>query len=470
MCIISFGQDNQYEYLKLGSRNTILANAGLSRFEDQSAVIINPATLSFATGSSFAFNTTAIGTSSIKFENGLGKGYDIRYGNLNILPNTASGVLKPKKNDRDWVLGYGVYHRLNDKLRFTDRTETSLDVLNNMESPGDEIYIAQFNLGHEVSEVTAIIGVGWNLSKSVAIGFSQAFTYRGEEYSESNSASVIPQNGQGATIDLVAAKSDFYTRYYKIFTQTKMGFAANFSKWDIGLVIGLPSLGLFGQGEVMSEATLTNIRLSADPNSPRKSYFANGRQDELKATYKYGSYVGLGISRPVHSVRLYGGVNYYAAVKNFTILDPGQAEFIQPSTDSNVLYSDRFLRVYAQSKSVLNGSIGADWTYKENKHFLFSFHTDKHFAELNSDVPGRQLSVKRWDNYHISLGTQQSFLSSDWMVGIRYSFAREENALQPFSFEDPTEENFLSGQRGRGTLKAKSFQLMLSYSFRFGQK
>jgi hypothetical protein len=37
-------RNNHYEYMKMGSRNSIFANAGLARFEDQSAVIFNPAT------------------------------------------------------------------------------------------------------------------------------------------------------------------------------------------------------------------------------------------------------------------------------------------------------------------------------------------------------------------------------------------------------------------------------------------
>jgi hypothetical protein len=461
------GQDNHYEYLKLGSRNSILANAGISRFEDQSAVIVNPATLSYATGSSFSFNTTAVGISNITFENGLGQGFDIKYGNLNILPNMAAGVLKPKKNEKDFVLGYGIYHRLSDKLRFTDRQQATIDVLDNSISPGLETYIAQYNLGHEVDEVSGIFGIGWNLTKRISIGLSQTFTYHSEEYSESFSASAVPAKGQGATIDVVAGSSDFYAQYFKIITQTKVGLAAMLGRWDVGLTVGLPSLGIMGQGEVMSEATLTNIQL---PGKPRGSYYANGRAEKIKSKYKYAMSAGLGISRPINNVRIYFGANWYGGLDPYTVIDPGNVGFIQPVTDSNVLYTDKFMRVYAQSKSVFNGSVGADWTYNENKHLLVSFHSDGHFALNNENEPGRQLSVKIWDNYHIAVGTQQSFKSSDWMIGVRYSFAKLENALQPFSFDNPTEDNYLQGERTTGTLKATSFQFMLSYSFRFGQK
>ena len=467
---IAGAQDNHYEYYSAGARNSLIPNAGLARFEDQAAVIFNPATLSYAQGSSFTFNTTAVGLSNINFKNGLGQGFDIQYGNLTLLPTVAAGVLKPKKNEKDWVLGYGIYHRVQEKLRFIDRNETNLDVINETESPGSEIYIAQYNLGHEVDEVGLILGIGWNLNEHLAVGLSQSFTHRLEEYSQSFTASVIPQKGTGATVDVVSLISDFYTKYWKIFGQTKLGVSANYGKWDIGLTLGLPSFGIMGTGEVMAQANLSNIRLEEDLGKPRESYFANGRADELKSTYKYGMTAGLGISRPFGKVRLYGGVNWYGAVENYSILDPGNIEFLQPSTDSNVLYTPQALRVYAQNKTVVNGSLGMDWNYKENKHFFFSIHSDGHYAIENDDVPGRTLPIKRWDYYHIGLGTQQTFFSSDWMIGLRYSFAKLENASQPYSFDDPTEDNYLRGERTTGTLKATSIQLILSYSFRFGSK
>ncbi len=178
-CMELSGQDNHYEYIPLGSRNSILPNSGLSRFEDQAAVIFNPATLSYAQGSSFTFNTTAVGLSNIKFENGLGQGFDIRYGNFSLLPTVAAGVLKPKKNEKDWVLGYGIYHRIKDKLRFTNRNQSNLDVINNLESPGEEIYIAQYNLGHEVDEVGLFLGLAGISLNILPLAFPRHLTIVG---------------------------------------------------------------------------------------------------------------------------------------------------------------------------------------------------------------------------------------------------------------------------------------------------
>jgi hypothetical protein len=53
------------------------------------------------------------------------------------------------------------------------------------------------------------------------------------------------------------------------------------------------------------------------------------------------------------------------------------------------------------------------------------------------------------------------------VFGLRYSFGGKDDAKQPYSFDDPTEGNYLQGDRQTGKLTATSFQLMISYAFRF---
>ena len=167
---IALAQDNHYSSMQFGSRNSVLYNAGLSGFEDQSAVILNPATLSAATTSSFNFNTNAVGFNNIQFKDGLGKGFTVRNSNINILPSMASGVIKPKNLGGSFVLGYALYHSNTDNLDFANRAELKTDIINNTESPGSENYLAKYYLNTKFDEVSTVIGAGWRIGKHVSLG------------------------------------------------------------------------------------------------------------------------------------------------------------------------------------------------------------------------------------------------------------------------------------------------------------
>ncbi|MBP6680343.1 MAG: hypothetical protein KA166_04080 [Saprospiraceae bacterium] len=460
-------QDNHYSWMQYGSRNSILNNANLSRFEDQSAVVINPATLSKATQSSFNFNTNAVSFTNINFEDGLGKGFAIKNSSFNLLPSMAAGVIKSKKKESDLVLGYALYSSNNDLLNFSDRVESRLDLINETESPGDENYLAQYNLNTKVDEISVVAGAGWSINKHMSLGISQTFIYRTQEYGEKFSAYAIPDKDAGASVDLTGTNYDFYMSFYKAMTYTKVGLTGTFGTWDLGLVVSAPSLGLIGSGYILADLSLNNVRINEDLSVPRKNYLANGEFDKLKVTYKYPMNASFGVSRLFGNVRLYGGLSWYGTVKEYNILDPGDAAFIQPPSDDNVLYTNTLLTVWSVNQTVINGSLAADWIIREDYHLLFSFRSDAHYSSFEKERDGFNPAIKQWDNYHLTFGTQRDFGHSKWVVGIRYDYAKRDDYPQPISFTDPSEDNFFRGESATGTVNATGLQLLLSYSFSF---
>lgn len=461
-------QDNHYAWMQFGSRNSILNNANLSRFEDQSAVIINPATLSAATQSSFNFSTNAVGFNSIKFKNGLGQGFTVKNSSLTILPSLAAGVIKPKKSNSDLVIGYALYTSNTDLLNFSDRVESRLDLINETESPGDENYLAQYNITTNLDEINIVGGAGWNITPGLSLGLSQNFIYRSQEYAQKFSAYAIPDPGTGATVDLTGTNYDYYTRYSRLITYTRIGLNAKVNKWDLGLTFSTPTLGILGTGYILADLSLSNIRLDEDLNQPRRNFLANGEFDKIKATYKYPVNAALGISRVFGKVRMYGGLSWFGNIDAYNILDPGDAAFLQPPSDQNVLYTSKALSLWSKNRTVINWSIAADWMIRNDYHLLFSLRSDQHHSDFETDQDGFNAAIKLWDNYHFTLGTQRKFGWSEWVVGLRYNHAKRSDYPQPISFTDPSEDNFFRGDLDTGTITSSGLQLMLSYTFTFG--
>jgi hypothetical protein len=463
-------QDNHYAWMQFGSRNAILNNANLSIFEDQSAVIVNPATLSEAKQSSFNFSTNAVGLNTINFKNGLGEGFTIKNSSLTILPSLAAGVIKPKKSKKNMVIGYALYTSNTDLLNFSDRVESKLDLINEAESPGDENYLAQYNITTNLDEIGVVGGVGWNLGKKMTIGISQNFMYRTQEYAQKFSAYAIPDKNSGASVDLTGTNYDYYARYSRLITYTKIGLTASLNKWAIGLTVSSPTLGIMGTGYILADLSLTNVRLDEDLNEPRQNFLANGEFEKLKATYKYPVNAALGVSRNFGKVRLYGSISWYGNLSGYNVLDPGDGAFFQPTTEENVLYTNQLLSLWSINQTVINGSLAADWAIRDDYHLLFSVRSDAYYSEFDKQRDGFNPSIKQWDNYHFTIGTQRNFGWSEWIVGLRYNYAKRKDYPQPISFTDPSEDNFFRGETETGTINSTGFQLMLSYTFTFGNK
>lgn len=461
-------QDNHYAWMQYGSRNALLFNAGISRFEDQSAVIQNPATLAEALSSSFNFNTNMVGFNSIKFKDGLGKGFNITNSNLNVLPSMASGVFKPK--DKKMTLGYALYHANTDKLNFSDRSESRRNLINEIESPGDENYLAQYTLDNSLDEFTAVAGAGWKHSDRLSFGFSLNFLYRSMESREAFAAYVIADPNSASSVDLVGVNVDYYVKYSNLMAYAKAGFTYRGDKWDLGMVVSSPTFRLFGSGKILADYALTNYRLASSPAVPRQNFLANGQIEDVKANYKYPLNVSVGASRQFGKVRMYASAAWYSSLDNYIVMDPGNASFIQPATPDNVFYTSQILNVWSSNRSVINGSIAADWSLKNGNHLLMSFRNDQHYGAFDQKQKGNNLAKKIWDNWHFTIGNQRQFKNSALVLGLRFNYGKNDQFPQPVSFEDPGEGNLLQGTRGKGVVTSTGIQLLLSYSFTLGNK
>jgi hypothetical protein len=463
------GQDNHYQWMQYGSRNSILFNAGVSRFEDQTAVILNPATLSYADQSSFNFNTNVVGFNSIRFEDGLGQGYTLKSSGINVLPSMASGVFKPSKKQKDWVLGYALYHSNTDNLEFSDRVETRLNILNEQESPGTENYLAQYNLSNRLDEFSTVVGLGWRISDKMSLGFSQTFTYRTQEYREDFAAYVLTDPAINAPIDLVGANIDYFARYNSLFTFTKLGLHWTAGKWDLGLTLASPTFSIFGSGRISADYSLTNIRVGSDMSVPRQNFLANGQIEDIKARYKYPFIIQAGASRAFGHTRIYGSFGWYGSLSKYTVMDPGNASFLQPANNSNILQTSRILKISSQNRSIWNASLAVDHALGERNHLLLSVRTDNHYG-VDGFEQGQYLVTKLWNNYHITVGNQRQFAKSTLIFGVRFNYGSNPDYPQPISFVDPSEGNFLGGDAKTGKIRSIGMQAMVSYMFNIGKK
>ena len=133
-----------------------------------------------------------------------------------------------------------------------------------------------------------------------------------------------------------------------------------------------------------ADLSLINVRLLQDTTGTRRNFLANGRFEDMKVKYKLPLSMSFGASRQFGKVIMYGAIDWHSAIKKYAILNPGDASFIQPSTNENVLYTKQLLTVWEARRTVFNGSIAADWVIRSDNHILFSFRTDNFYSNSPS--------------------------------------------------------------------------------------
>lgn len=460
-------QDNHYDAIQLGSKNSILSGASLARWVDQTAVINNPATMLDAVGAGITFNSAAANLEIIKFENGLGVNYDIASTEFRAIPGLIAGDLKPLRREGKTAVGYTMFNRIQDGLRFTKRATADQNIVDDTESPGAEELVGQYTLENYVNESAAGLGWAYKLSDHFNIGITQFFYLRSQKYRESFSVYVFPGQPELSSIDLVASNFDVSLSYFTVMTQTKVGLSWHNGPWGIGLTIMPPSIRIYGQGDMAAEGSLTNIRLPTS-SGERKSYLASTYLEKVKTVYHYPFSVGTGVSRKISErVDVSAALNWYAPLDRYVVMDPGETPFIQPPNDSNVLATQQYLQVWAENRAVLNASFSVDWKMKEHVNLMFGYRSDRHYAGGNKDYPGFQLSKKLWDLHHFTFGSQWRIKRSEWILGVQYSRAKDNDFQQSFSFDGITEDNLLQGTLGSGELTSNGLSLLLSFSFNF---
>ena len=462
-------QDNHYESTQLGSQNAVLSGASLSRWVDQTAVINNPATMIFTSGPGLTFSTASAGFEKIKFTDGLGEGKDIESNTTIIYPGLLAGEIPFLKQEGNRTVGFSIYNRNINRLRFTNRITEEANIIDDSDSPGTETYVGLYSLDSDVSESAAAVGWAQRLSTHWSFGLTTQVFFRNQKYREKYSSTAITHPESEPSVDVVGAKSDISLQYSATLIQFKAGLNWQKADWSAGLVVTGPSVRIYSSGDMLAEITLDNVRVNGI--GERRSFFANAFLNKLNPRYKYPFSVGGGLSKKIDKVHLSVAATWYASLKRYVIMDPGSSPFLQPPSDINLLYTPRFLEVWASNRSVVNTSVSGVWSVNDRTNLLFGFRTDQHFAEFADPVPyGFQLSKKIWNRYHISAGAEINWRRSYWIAGIQYSRGQADDYRQPHSFDGVTEGNFLQGESGRGEIRQNGLTLLLSYFLQIQRK
>ena len=390
-------QDTHYGTNQYGARAALLGGAVVGGINDNTLIFYNPGGLAFTDTGALSINANVYQMEKIRIRNALGREQDFRSSALGSIPLLISGSIRTR-NFR-LRMGYGLIAPVGFNFKANARTDSRVNIVEEPESPGAEEFIAQSSIDTRLSEITGIYGLGYKLNDHWAVGLSNLFTVRSQNFNRTTLSRVLMNNPENTLISATFLRS---TSYFHVRYAPKIGLAYKKGNWGWGLTLTAPSIGLFGNGSVAADVLGTNVML----RGKRTRILANDQQEKLKTRFRSPFSLSTGVVWHQRRSMIGFSADYYFGQEIYDVLRAEPADFLRPAEAFPELGSDDFLRVKSGNKPVFNWAIGYEYQWKPTVSLTASVRANNSFYDRKlSSTIGIKPEFTSWDIYHFTLGT-----------------------------------------------------------------
>lgn len=453
----AIAQDTHYWGQQFGTRSALLGGAVVAGSRDNTMIYYNAAALGFIDTSSISINATAYSIENIKVRNAVGQSADLKSAQIGVIPLVVAGTIN--KQTKRLKVGYAFISPVVFSFKATARLDQPLQIVNDTESPGLEEFIGQKSLSSSVREDAVCLGLGYKLSDEFSIGMSHVFTYRTQSYTNASLSRVFLNDGRNTLVTSSTLES---FNYYHLRYAPRIAFAYRRGKYDAGLTITAPTMGLYGRGTVAADITATNIKL----NGVRQDALANDRQTRLKTHYHTPLSIAGGVNMHMDKSVFSVTMQYYARKNVYDILRANPAVFVRPANALDALGSQNFLRVKTAARPIMNVAIAYEHVVDENLKVDMSVRSDKsYFDKALVNQVGIKPDISSWNITHFTFGGTYRRGRNMVSIGLLLGLGADRNKLQEDNLGQINEENFLQGYTSITTAHYSTIGLLLGYSF-----
>ncbi len=395
-----YSQDSHYWNLQYGTKSTLLGGAVIGSVTDLSATYYNPGAISLFDDPKIILSAKVYQYEQITIVNGAGNNKDLDYSSISPSPTFVAFNIKIDSTGRN-KLAISILTRQSMNFEFETRqieTESSLSGLSNSSEAGG------LSLQQNFNEIWAGASFSHRVNEIVGVGVTAYVAYRNQS---TNFQTVV----EG--LDTINQISSFLAyrklKFDNYRALLKVGVGINLNPVTFGFTVTTPSLSVLGTGSYGYH------NFYNDPNDPTQNIYQSNYQDEIKAKYNTSWAIGLGGAYWGENLSVHFSAEWFNAVKKYNpiTLDP--------------LYSqssgDTFNKeITQQLKSTINLGLGIDYIFNDKLNFAGSIATDFSANDTNSKS---NISVSKWDIYHINAGSTFKLGSSEITLGLSYSFGSD---------------------------------------------
>jgi len=413
---------------------------------DLGAVFYNPGRLGLIEDPTFILSADVYEYSRASFKNVPGNNISLATSDLGAVPGFLAGAFKFKRLPKH-KFSYSALTRQRSDSNLRYREEFKVDI--DMDIPGDEDVSSAITLNEKLRQQWYSLSWAYPLTEDLSIGV----TFAGVRY---NSSKVV-----GVDIRALSAFNDLgsyqFDRYYN-FTRYgflfKVGIAKQNPKFNWGITLTTPLVGLFGKGELDYSAIYEPLKEESEV------YFATAIQSGLEVTYKLPLSIGGGISFKVPKAEICFSSEWFTQISRYTILEAEQ--FIPESGGDPVNF-----RVVDDLKGVINFGVGAEYQVKEDLRLYLSASTDFSAVRDGTDYVSNDIEIENnaftSNLYHFASGVVFDIRNSDITLGVTYT-----GASQPLKRTvDLPDDEPLIPDNDRALFKWTRIQLVVGFSLSF---
>ncbi len=394
----AFAQDTNYWTDQQGNTELLLGGAVVASVADASAVYYNPGALALNERIQALLSANAVDYMTVTGRQAMGRGRDFGDSRLRWLPSLVGGELKLAALGKN-RLAYALLVRQSVSTRLEDRREIPATST----SFRDSILYTDTRFDANLSEywggLTWARPVGEKLGLGVTL-FAAARDQRGRP------EAVVQElrDGEPGAIGLVSRSYRFV--HGRAFL--KIGVNADVRKWELGLTLTTPSLGIWGRGSAGFDSSLV---ASGAPGQPGSARIATDAQDHLPAHYQSPFSIAVGLTRTLGKMHLGASAEWFDGVGPFRVLEP--VPFVSQST-GEPLRND----VSYGLGPVLNLAAGLQYDLSPSWRAFAGFRTDRSAALPRSRS---NATFSTTDLYHVSAGFTLKLGDADVALGFVYA-------------------------------------------------
>jgi hypothetical protein len=396
--LAALAQDSHYWSVQYGPVGQLVGGQLIGGVPDLSATFYNPGALSLRNESSYLLSTESVQLESISTSSE-SRILDSSSSTFGSAPSLLAGAL-PRWLGEDTALAWSFLTRQKLDTRIGSRVSDPF-------APAFADSAAESYSDQEITESWGGLTLSHPLSESVGLGGTLYGVYRGQRTRNELSA----QGVDGARALAVSGVTDFEYGHYRALA--KLGLAWTGRKWNAGLSVTTPSLGVMGSGKANYTAYVSGVDADgvgvADPPT-----LESLTAEDLKSEYRSSWAVGAGASWRHKSTRYYASVEWFAPVDQFAVLSlPDSPRAAQ--------------RLSQKLESVVNGGLGVEHEVSPDLSIYGAFNTDFSAAGPRSES---SVSVSDWDIYHVGGGVSFRFGENRFTLGAIWAFGSQPRALQ----------------------------------------